>query len=157
MHKNFFIYLSIFLMIVIFLFILGFIFYLHPKKETNIDINNHQPQPTVIIKNPVDLPIYPNENPVYISDEYQQIGTLISLDIENSKILPLFGKRLNKNRWLYYSASETNNQLKIDIEYENKKCKDKHIGCEELYDEDIITIPAYNNQQFKVSKYDYKF
>jgi hypothetical protein len=142
----------IIILLLIIIAILSFIcIYLFTSKNTT---NTVQQQPIIIEKRNEELPMYPKENPKYHEQDYQQIGTLSSID--NSKILPLFGKRLNKDRWLYYSASETNNQLKIDIEYENKKCKDKYIGCNELYDDDIVTIPQYNNEKFIVSKYDYK-
>lgn len=104
----------------------------------------------------VEMPIYPHNEPIYQNNnsknEYQQIGTLANID-EVSIILPLFGKKINNDRWLYYTASETNNQLKIDIKSNNKMCKDKYTGCTELYDNDDIEVPAYN-KIFKVTLYD---
>jgi hypothetical protein len=111
-------------------------------------------QPNNCPKN-VEIPIYPHNEPSYqhnnSKNDYQQIGTLVSIG-EESIILPLFGKKINNDRWLYYTASETNNQLKIDIKSNNKFCKDKYIGCNELYDNDDIEVPAYN-KIFKVTLY----
>jgi hypothetical protein len=103
----------------------------------------------------VEIPIYPHTEPSYqhnnSKNDYQQIGTLVSIG-EESIILPLFGKKINNDRWLYYTASETNNQLKIDIKSNNKFCKDKYTGCNELYDNDEIEVPAYN-KIFQVTLY----
>jgi hypothetical protein len=102
-----------------------------------------------------EMPIYPHMEPSYQNNhsknDYQQIGTLVSIG-EESIILPLFGKKINNDRWLYYTASETNNQLKIDIKSNNKFCKDKYTGCNELYDNDEIEVPAYN-KMFQVTLY----
>ena len=149
-HKSdiwFYISLSLILFILIF-----FIFYY----KNPYTIIQHIPNQPIIIKENQDLPLYPKQDPIYFSEDFQQIGTLTSLDIDNPIILPLFGKKINNDRWLYYSASEKNNQLKVDIEYQNKKCNDKRIGCNELYTDDKIIIPAYHNKEFIVSKYDYK-
>jgi len=103
----------------------------------------------------IEMPIYPHMEPTYQNNnsknDYQQIGTLVSMG-EESIILPLFGKKINNDRWLYYTASETNNQLKIDIKSNNKFCKDKYTGCNELYDNDEIEVPAYN-KMFQVTLY----
>tara|TARA_Y100000389_G_C17471000_1_gene530854 strand:+ start:15494 stop:15985 length:492 start_codon:yes stop_codon:yes gene_type:complete len=151
-------YISILLFIIIILLVLYILFnysLYKPKYDSNIQ-PIQQTQPIIIQKNE-DLPMYPRQDPKYYSEDFQQVGTLTSIDNpENPKILPLFGRKVHRDRWLYYSASETNNQLKVDVEYNNKQCRDKRVGCDELYDDEIVTIPSYNNQQFKVTKYDYK-
>jgi hypothetical protein len=120
----------------------------------NVDYNNNTPN-VIVLNEKVDnkLPVYPKDIPTYqnsnSNNDYQQIGTLIN---ENATILPLFGRKINNNRWLYYTASETNNQLKIDVKLNDKVCKDRRIGCDELYDGDEVEVPAYNSS-FKVTLY----
>ena len=84
------------------------------------------------------------------SDESMKIG-------QNNEpvILPLFGMTTynGSNKWMYYTATDKFNQIKIPITNKNRVCNSEY-GCDELYDGDIITIPAYNGE-FKVNKYEY--
>ena len=84
------------------------------------------------------------------SDETIKIGN-------NSEpvILPLFGMPTynGSNKWMYYTATDKFNQVKLPITNKNRECNVEY-GCDELYDGDIVTIPAYNGE-FKVSKYQY--
>ena len=94
-----------------------------------------------------------------------QIGTLYKQDTTDDSmkigqnnepvILPLFGMPTynGSNKWMYYTATDKFNQIKIPITNKNRVCNSEY-GCDELYDGDIITIPAYNGE-FKVNKYEY--
>ena len=42
--------------------------------------------------------------------------------------------------------------IKIPITYKNRNCSDD-LGCDELYDNSELVIPAYNNKLFKVTIY----
>jgi len=101
----------------------------------------------------------------YMGD-YQQVGMLYkdSVDDNNSSIgnnndtniLPLYGKPLysNSSKWLYYTSSDKFNSIKIPISHNNKDCSEEY-GCGEIYDNDIINVPAYNaNFKVKIYKYD---
>ena len=101
----------------------------------------------------------------YMGD-YQQIGMLHKESINDesitpgnnseTNILPLFGKPLysNSSKWLYYAGSDKFNNIKIPINHKNKDCSDDY-GCSEIYDDDIVHIPAYNgNFKVKIYKYD---
>jgi len=136
--------------------IIGLLFLLYYTKDRIIVVKEPSIAESIHSQNNVEMPIYPHKEPIYQNNnsknEYQQIGTLVNIG-EESIILPLFGKKINNDRWLYYTASETNNQLKIDIKSNNKICKDKYTGCTELYDNDEIEVPAYN-KIFKVTLYD---
>jgi hypothetical protein len=155
-HKYTFFYISILFLIIIFL-LLFYINYLafsnHETLYKSFNTSSNYINTPEIIQ---ELPVYPIIDPKYndLYFKFQQIGSLTSLDTEKFLILPLFGRKINSNRWLYYSASEKNNQLRIDIQYENKICKDKIVGCNEIYDGDIITIPSYDSKEFKVSLYE---
>ena len=95
----------------------------------------------------------------------QQVGALYkqessddTIKIGNNSepvILPLFGMPTynGSNKWMYYTATDKFNQVKLPITNKNRECNVEY-GCDELYDGDIVTIPAYNGN-FKVSKYQY--
>jgi hypothetical protein len=98
----------------------------------------------------------------YLGD-FQQIGMIYRDQVSNdtnqignnseTNILPLFGKPLyaNSSKWTYYAGSDKFNTVKIPIEYKNKNCTGDY-GCDELYDDDMIKIAAYNGD-FKVKIY----
>ena len=95
--------------------------------------------------------------------DYQQLGILHKEDIQNSDkapgnntdnpILPLFGKRTygNSNQWNYYTASDSNHQIKIPLTLNGKNCTDD-LGCQEIYDGDNVTVTGYSSE-FKVNLY----
>jgi len=95
-------------------------------------------------------------NPNYneTSFVFQQLGTLSSLNRDNKLILPLFGKQEQKDRWTYYTLTSGEQQLRIDIEHNNRSCMNDRIGCDMLYNNDIVKIPSYDDE-FKVSLYKY--
>ena len=84
------------------------------------------------------------------SDETIKIG-----DNNEPVILPLFGMPTynGSNKWMYYTATDKFNQVKLPITNKNRECNLDQ-GCDELYDGDIVTIPAYNGN-FKVNKYQF--
>ena len=87
--------------------------------------------------------------------DYQQLGILHKEDIQDNDkapgnntdnpVLALFGKRTygDSNQWNYYTASDSNHQIKIPITIAGKNCTDD-LGCKEIYDGDSITLPQYN-------------
>jgi hypothetical protein len=96
---------------------------------------------------------------------YQQVGILSKENIvdpdkipgnnNESNILPLFGRPTytGSNRWNYYTTSDKFQSVKLPINIEGRKCTDD-LGCNELRDGDMISIPSYNGR-FKVEIYDF--
>jgi hypothetical protein len=96
---------------------------------------------------------------------YQQVGILSKDEIANpdkipgnnndSNILPLFGRPTyaGSNRWNYYTTSDKFQSVKLPINIDNRKCTDD-LGCDELRDGDMVTIPSYNGR-FRVEIYDF--
>jgi len=96
---------------------------------------------------------------------YQQVGILSKENIvdpdkipgnnNESNILPLFGRPTyaGSNRWNYYTSSDKFQSVKLPINIDNRKCTDD-LGCDELRDGDMVTIPSYNGR-FKVEIYDF--
>lgn len=112
----------------------------------------------------VKTPTFPSRNPQYSNKiSFEQIGTLSSVakgndddDNQRSKIiLPLFARRLHHDRYEYYTVTENDMKLRIDIWHNNRVCSDTQIGCDEIYDGDIVKVPSYNGE-FIVSKYSYR-
>ena len=87
------------------------------------------------------------------SEDYQQMGMLYKESISDtdstpgnnndSSVLPLYGKPTYRgsNKYLYYTASDKMNQVKIPLTYNNKDCTDDQ-GCEEINDGSAITVPS---------------
>jgi len=96
---------------------------------------------------------------------YQQVGILYKENIENpdkqpgnnndSNILPLFGRSTfnGSNKWNYYTSSDKFQNFKLPIKIDGRKCDDD-LGCNELRDGDMISIPSYNGR-FRVEIYNY--
>ena len=96
---------------------------------------------------------------------YQQVGILYKENIVNpdqlpgnnneSNILPLFGRPTysGSNKWNYYTSSDKFQTVKLPININGRKCTDD-LGCNELMNGDIITVPSYNGN-FKVEIYDF--
>tara|TARA_B100000123_G_C25724502_1_gene426211 strand:+ start:416 stop:1198 length:783 start_codon:yes stop_codon:yes gene_type:complete len=85
-----------------------------------------------------------------ISDDTKNIG-----NNSNPVILPLFGcpTHQGSNKWTYYTSTDGHTQVKLPITNKNRVCNSEY-GCDELYDGDNVSIPAYNSN-FKVSIYEY--
>ena len=84
-------------------------------------------------------------------EDYRQLGIVSS---NNGKVLPLYGRRTysGSNRWNYFTQANDHLALKIPLTNKGHEC-DSSTGCDELYDNDNINIPQYNNN-FSVKLYD---
>ena len=84
-------------------------------------------------------------------DHYQQIGLLY----DGHTTLPLLGRRVHSgsNKWNYYSLTNDNIALKIPLQKNGRGCMERN-GCDELYEDDSIIIPEYNQSKFKIKMYD---
>ena len=99
------------------------------------------------------------------SGGFQQVGVLHKIQTTDSTmpigrnsepvILPLMGAPTynGSHKWTYYTATDKYNQIKLPVTNKNRQC-DSEYGCDELYDDDEVTIPAYNGT-FKVKKYEF--
>ena len=132
-------------------------------------LQQQQPQPqqqyntTEHDRRVISNPLYPplkrgipiNEETRESGGDFQQLGILSKNTINDdngtpgnntdSVVLPLYGKQTYRgsNKWLYYTETDKQNAVKIPISLNNKDCTDDH-GCEEVYDNDTVTIPSYN-------------
>ena len=91
-----------------------------------------------------------------VDTNYRQLGILTRVNKNDKKetILALLGRPLITNRckWQYYTM-ETKNNIKLPIISNGRSCTNEQ-GCDELYEEDSIIIPEYNQSKFKIKMYD---
>ena len=154
--NNYTILLSIAIFIfIVSLFLLFFLLFYNNSQKNKSKKNIYKQYEEPIITYPSNNNNSLN-NPNYneTSFVFQQLGTLSSLNKDNKLILPLFGKQEQKDRWSYYTLTSGEQQLRIDIEHNNRSCMNDKIGCDMLYNNDIVKIPSYDDE-FKVSLYKY--
>lgn len=107
--------------------------------------------PTTVVINPEYSPsIFPVER-LYSQQGERQIGTISNL--QDQLIMPLYRKPspTHKERYIYYTITNGSNGIQPLIlpVYKNERNCMENIGCQELYDNDILFIPQYN-RFFKV-------
>ena len=100
----------------------------------------------------------PNRLPINIPTQsfdssYRQVGILTRIGNKET-ILPLLGAPLitNRDKWNFYTLSESNNLLKLPISHNGRKCM-SNIGCSDLYTGDTVLVDGYNDS-FKVTTYE---
>ena len=83
-------------------------------------------------------------------DSFASIG-VVNID---DKILPLYGRRINSDRWNYYTRTDTYNPVPIPIRFQNRDCMDD-IGCNEIMSGDDIKVEVMNKHgKANIYKYD---
>mgnify|MGYP006158745559 FL=1 len=92
-----------------------------------------------------------------------QIGILSKMTHSNdtgpgsdteAHILPLLGRKTynRSNKWVYYTATDKYNQVRIPISRNGRDCGGEY-GCDEIMDGETINIPELNGS-FKVKIYE---
>lgn len=94
-----------------------------------------------------------NINTRAVDTNYRQVGILKRLNGPET-ILPLMGRPLyvRRDKWQYYTLSDSNNQIKLPISFKSKSCTNEY-GCDEVYDGDTVYVEGMNSP-FKVTLYD---
>ena len=69
--------------------------------------------------------------------------------------LALYGKPTypGSNQWSYYTMNDRHNAVKMPMSHKGQKC-DNRYGCDEIMNDDLITIPGYNGT-FRAVIYDF--
>lgn len=89
------------------------------------------------------------------SSHYQQIGTIHEKsDDDNKKILPLYGKPYypGSRQWNYYTQTDSYSPIKLSVYHKNKNCQDER-GCDEIYDNNEVSINEYGGKEFIATIY----
>lgn len=88
------------------------------------------------------------------SENYQQYGVISQGD----KILPIYGRNLwrGSNKWNYYTSTDSFQSVKLPVLFKGRDCQDDTVGCDEIYDGDMVTVPQYGkDNEFKTTVYKY--
>lgn len=91
---------------------------------------------------------------------YQQIGILTaeggsaSSAAPDRTILPLYGRELDprRARWNYYTRTDGSNPVQVPVRVRNRICDDDANGCDEVYNDDSVHVPALG-RSFKATVY----
>jgi hypothetical protein len=91
---------------------------------------------------------------------YQQIGILTAEGGSSSSaapdrtILPLYGRELDprRSRWNYYTRTDGSNPVQVPVRVRNRICDDDTNGCDEVYNDDSVHVPALG-RSFKATVY----
>jgi len=110
-----------------------------------------RPRPPVVDLVVADVTLEPPVRTAWPALEFAQLGFLTPDQGEN-KILPLFGRRLERDRWQYYTISNQHNDIKLPIKVGRRSGLDS-VGVNELGSGDRILVHGYN-EHFTVSLYD---
>jgi hypothetical protein len=73
---------------------------------------------------------------------FEQMGILTPINKSENKILPLFGRRLRRDRWQYYTVSNQHNNIKLPIRVGKRDALDE-IGVPEVYGGDKVYVEGY--------------
>tara|TARA_A100001015_G_scaffold320323_1_gene446271 strand:+ start:1319 stop:1930 length:612 start_codon:yes stop_codon:yes gene_type:complete len=123
-----------------------------------------------VLMNPYSAPLKNNETipirdmrghpgiPINISTQavdtnYRQVGILKRLNGEES-ILPLMGRPLfvNRDKWQYYTMTDSNNSIKLPVTFKQKSCTSEY-GCDQISNGDTVYVDGIN-APFNVTVYD---
>jgi Family of unknown function (DUF5755) len=82
--------------------------------------------------------------------DYQQVGILTSDrkdGMDEPIIVPIFGRPTYRGsqKYQYYGASDKVHMSRIPVVYKGKDCTEEY-GCDEIYEGDRVTVPAYNRE-----------
>lgn len=138
-------YLSIIFLLMLYIFKMSI-----PNKYVIIKKKEQQPIRHHQTRVPINRGIPININTRNV-DHYQQLGILY----DGNTTLPLLGRRIysGSSKWNYYTLTNDNIAMKVPLSRNGRDCTEQY-GCEELYDDDSIIIPEYNNGKFKIKLYD---
>ena len=103
------------------------------------------------------LPVLASRGPV---GPIQQVGILTgeggsaSSAAPDRTILPLYGRELDprRSRWNYYTRTDGANPVQVPVRYQNRICDDDTNGCNEVYNDESIHVPALG-RSFKATIY----
>jgi len=90
----------------------------------------------------------------------QQVGILTAEGGSSSSaapdrtILPLYGRELDarRGRWNYYTRTDGSNPVQVPVRFNNRVCDDDTNGCNEVYGDDSVHVPALG-RSFKATIY----
>lgn len=91
---------------------------------------------------------------------YRQVGILTRVGAggdPKETILPIMGRPLyaNRDKWQFYTMSDSNNSVKLPISLGGKHCTGEY-GCDDISNADTVYVEGYN-APFKATIYENEF
>uniref|UniRef100_A0A6C0BV86 Uncharacterized protein n=1 Tax=viral metagenome TaxID=1070528 RepID=A0A6C0BV86_9ZZZZ len=91
---------------------------------------------------------------------YRQVGILTRVGAggdPRETILPIMGRPLfaNRDKWQFYTMSDSNNSVKLPISLGGKHCTGEY-GCDDISNADTVYVEGYNTP-FKATIYENEF
>jgi len=85
-----------------------------------------------------------------VTGPYHQVGVLVAEGGSSTSaapdrtVLPLYGRELDSRRgkWNYYTRTDGTNPVQVPVRVKNRVCDDDRVGCDEVYNDDSVNIPA---------------
>jgi Family of unknown function (DUF5755) len=71
---------------------------------------------------------------------YTQVGMLS----RDGMILPLMGRRQSRDKWNYYTVSNSHLNVKLPVKVNGRNCSSEY-GCDEIYSGDEVYVEGYSN------------
>jgi hypothetical protein len=91
-------------------------------------------------------------------EHHRPVGTLsVEDDGAFNEVFPLYAakNRMHRERYFYHTQTGAYNPIRLPVHYKGRNCMKDDIGCETVYDDDMVTVPALGtSEDFKVSLYE---
>jgi hypothetical protein len=133
-----------------------------PQKPQVVVVQQPAPVPPIGLSTRVRPDLYPEpvrrlatpfpalESRGPVTGPYQQVGVLVADGGSSTSaapdrtVLPLYGRELDSRRgkWNYYTRTDGTNPVQVPVRVKNRVCDDDRVGCEEVYNDDSVHIPA---------------
>ena len=121
----------------------------------NIGYSQGSTPPTHPPVPPGRMAINMSTNGGFRQSNYTQVGILTPPGGgSGGNILALMGRptHTSRNKWQYYTISDSNNSVKLPVSKAGRSCTSEQ-GCDEISGGDSVYVEGYN-QAFKVTMYD---
>ena len=94
-----------------------------------------------------------NINTRAVDTNYRQVGILKRMN-GPEMILPLMGRPLyvGRDKWQYYTMSDSNNQIKLPVSFKSRSCTNEY-GCDEISNGDTFYVDGID-ATFQTTIYD---
>ncbi len=94
-----------------------------------------------------------NINTRAVDTKYRQVGILKRMN-GPEMILPLMGRPLyvGRDKWQYYTMSDSNNQIKLPVSFKSRSCTNEY-GCDEISNGDTVYVDGID-ATFQTTIYD---
>jgi hypothetical protein len=94
-----------------------------------------------------------NVNTRAVDTNYRQVGILKRMN-GPEMILPLMGRPLyaGRDKWQYYTMSDSNNQIKLPVSFKSRSCTSEY-GCDQISNGDTVYVDGID-ATFQITIYD---